>query len=78
MSLADDLLGPVEVQGRMRCRMGLLLDGLEPDERAALKAALADGRRTSTWIVATLGRNGHEIGPETVGRHRRGTCRCPR
>jgi hypothetical protein len=65
------------------CTLGLLLNSLSPEDRAALDAALAKPREemTNVWIrealIEALGRE-RVPSSDTIARHRRGACQCPR
>lgn len=80
MSLADRATSgpPPDAKGRP-CSVGVLLATLAPDERAALDAMLAPGSGWSHAQVArALDEEGHRVGYQTIGTHRRGQCRCRR
>jgi len=57
----------------------LLLDRVDPEERLALVAALADPLRNRRILSEAI-RNAYkiEIAQETLARHMRGQCKCPR
>ena len=60
------------------CTVGLLMDFMTEDDRAALVAALADPAIESRTIWRVLVEEGHEISDTPIGRHRRGMCLCSR
>lgn len=76
MSLAADLSAP-EAQRGERCSIAAILLALDPDDRAALEAAFAS-TRSHAHIARALNGNGHRVVQQTVRRHRKGECRCPR
>ena len=75
MSLLDEMRAEA-VQKGPACSVRLLLDGLAPDDRADLQSAFADATIPTTIIAKVLHKRGHIIGPESLQRHRRGSCRC--
>jgi hypothetical protein len=56
--------------------VGDLLERLPEPEAAALLAALADRQWTEGELYDALADEGHTVGQQTIGRHRRGACRC--
>jgi hypothetical protein len=60
------------------CGMAVILARLTPEDSAALQAYLADQQITTTIILRALTTEGHKVGQNTVQRHRRGICACPR
>jgi len=79
VTLADDLVA-VEaafVKGPP-CSVALILDKLDPDDRAALEAWLDNPLKRHSLIAAALKKNGHPIQDSTIGRHRNGKCICVR
>ena len=64
------------------CGVGLVLDSLDVDLRAAVDDALADPAVAHSRIAAALRQvdallpTGRALTPQTIGRHRRGECRC--
>lgn len=79
MSLAERLQTQPRGQG-MPCSVAVVLRDLEPDESAALQAALDAPWRLigHAKIEADLAAEGHPVGVGSVGKHRRGHCRCTR
>lgn len=75
MPLAEKLNTPTRRQPGTPCSVAELLAKLNNDDRAALHAAL-DSRQSSSEIYWALRDEGHTVGKQTIGRHRRGDCRC--
>jgi hypothetical protein len=68
--------GPRQV-GRERCSMAKVLDKLDEADTAALIGMLAlDSGWPHAEISNAMRAEGHRVSPETIGRHRRGACRC--
>ena len=65
---------------RKVCIFGRLLEGLAEPERRKVEAALAKDKDEipHARIAEVLGRWGYEMGPQSIGYHRRGKCGCPR
>jgi hypothetical protein len=61
---------------RMVCSVSVVLDQLDADRQASLRAALAEQRFQHTSIVRVLASWGHKVTSHTIARHRRGECRC--
>lgn len=57
------------------CSVQKLLDDLPADESAALQFMLDDGW-SQERIYAELKDEGHEVGKQTINRHRSKACRC--
>lgn len=74
MPLAEKLQKPKRPTG-LPCSVAVLLRNLNNEDRAALYAAL-DGNQSSSDIYWALRDEGHKVGKQTIGRHRRGECRC--
>ena len=80
MSLSDRVKTPPKRSTGFDCSVGRLLNTLEGDELAALIAMLGtpDERGWSqSDIYDALTAEGHEVGRQTINRHRAGSCRCP-
>lgn len=80
MGLADTLAdAPEPYRGGLPCPVRLILDTLPGKDRAALEAALDRG---SGWqnkqLAEALAAEGVKAQPDSLGRHRRGDCRCGR
>jgi hypothetical protein len=61
------------------CALNILLAAdspLDPDDRSALAAALADERVAHKDIATALADVGHRVAAATIGRHRRRECAC--
>lgn len=62
-----------------RCKVGALLDTLEPADQATLANALEQpARYPATLLAQALTLEGHPVGPTTVKDHRGHRCRCTR
>jgi hypothetical protein len=59
-----------------RCTVGRILDEASPTARERVEAAFAADHIAINWLVTQLKRAGHQVGKETVGAHRNGSCRC--
>ncbi|MBU3748701.1 MAG: hypothetical protein FGM36_15680 [Burkholderiaceae bacterium] len=57
------------------CRVWTILTSLEKAERAELDAAL-NGHFSAAAIARALVKMGHDCGPTSITRHRRGECLC--
>lgn len=60
-----------------RCVIGVLLDGVTPEQRSAIERALADESIGANTICTVL--RDHNLGNvhhSALGRHRKGQCRC--
>lgn len=57
------------------CRVATVLKELDKAERAELEAAIA-GHFAAAAIARALTKIGHECGPTSITRHRRGECIC--
>lgn len=79
MSLAERLQSQPRGQG-MPCSVAVRLRELPPDDAAALQAALGAPWRIvgHAKIEDDLAAEGLAVGVGSVGKHRRGTCRCSR
>lgn len=58
------------------CTVARLIADLPDDDRVALSDALADPGILLSAIERALRADGYEIAAQTLGRHRRGDCRC--
>lgn len=61
-----------------RCRVAVILESIDAEDRAALGAVLAHRDVQSARIAETLRDGDYYISNDTVGRHRRGECKCAR
>lgn len=77
MSLAGDLRDAVGVRATPgpKCSVCRVLEVIEGDDREALVWALSHEDIMSTKISQALQRDGHQVAPIAVQRHRRGECR---
>ncbi len=76
MALADRLEStPQRIHG-LPCSIGALLDRLPDDEAAALNRMLHELGWPASRIYDALAAEGHEVGRQTIGRHRSRACRC--
>jgi hypothetical protein len=77
VALADKK--PPESKHGIPCSIGELLNALEGAELEAFKAMLGTPERrgwTATAIWQACRDEGHQIGLQSVNRHRGGKCRC--
>ncbi len=58
------------------CSIGRLLTTLNPDDVSTLADCLADDDWTNEMIYQLVTADGHDVGRQSIGRHRRGQCRC--
>jgi len=63
---------------RARCTTHTVLSVLEGQDADDLRTAIADDAITAAAIARALNQRGIEIGQESIQRHRRGACACPR
>ena len=77
MALADRITSaaPRRRPSGLPCSVQKLLDELPADESAALRFMLDDGW-SQERIYADLRDEGHEVGKQTINRHRSKACRC--
>lgn len=59
-----------------RCKVWLLWQTLDDDDRAALSGWLADTGNSSTAIQRRLSEHDIKLGHESIQRHRKHTCMC--
>jgi hypothetical protein len=77
VALSDSIKAEAATRRRPTCTVCLLITEVLGDEdRAALLEAM-DGRTPHAVISRALGREGHRIGADTIGRHRNGMCLGP-
>jgi len=76
MALADKVHNPQRNMSGTPCSVGLLLDTLEGDELAALKHMLASREWSQAMVWKALTDEGHEVGLQSINKHRGGNCRC--
>ena len=58
------------------CSVGRLLTTLDAADVKFLADCLASDDWSSTMIYQLLTTDGHDVGRQSIGRHRRGDCRC--
>ena len=78
MPLAEKFIQAKTPRKGPPCTVGLLLQFMTEDDKAALIAALADPSIESRTIWRVLVEEGHEISDTPIARHRRGMCLCSR
>lgn len=76
MALTDRLDDTPQRQPGLPCSMGALIDMLDGDEAAALNKMLHELGWSAARIYDALAAEGHEVGRQTIGRHRSRACRC--
>lgn len=60
------------------CTVRILLDQLDETYRVDVQSAMDDASIWATTLAEVLAQDGYEIAAETLNRHRRGRCACPR
>lgn len=79
MALADKITAPPKPQHGLPCSIGSLLNQLEGAELEAFQTMLGTPERRG-WPATAIWRacldEGHEIGLQSINRHRGGKCRC--
>lgn len=77
MALAERVNCPPRQMHGADCSVGILLRDLPPGESEALQTMLDD---CETWtaraIWLAVSDEGHFIGHQSIGRHRRKSCKC--
>ena len=76
MGLADRLSSTPPRRTGLPCSVGALLDKLPADEADALEQMLHTLGWSAARIYEALAAEGHEVGRQTIGRHRSRACRC--
>jgi hypothetical protein len=76
MSLLDEAQQAIVTKGTT-CTVTILLQSLSPQEQAELVEALESSVQ-STALARALQNRGHRIAGQTINRHRRQECVCPR
>ena len=59
-----------------RCPVAILLSQMSEDDSADLAAAVADPGYTAAQISRALRVRGHNVGQQSIARHRREICAC--
>ena len=75
MALADRVQSKPARRHGIPCSVGVLLDSLPPDEVAALETMLTSGW-SQAEIFDAITSEGHQVGRQTINRHRSQACRC--
>lgn len=76
MALADRLNdAPRKIQG-FPCSVGALIERLTDEEAKALNAMLHELGWSQARIYEALTAEGHDVGRQTINRHRSRACRC--
>jgi hypothetical protein len=76
MSLSDRLEAPPRRPTGHPCSVAQLRQELPTDEQAAFDRMLWELNWSARRIYEELLDEGYEVGLQTIGRHRRGECRC--
>lgn len=76
MALAERLNQTPPRNTGMPCSVGALLDRLDKPEADALNAMLHELGWSASRIYDAVTAEGHEVGRQTIGRHRSRSCRC--
>jgi hypothetical protein len=76
MALKDRLETTPQRMPGLPCSVGRVLDELPPDEAAALEQMMGPLGWSAARIYEALAAEGHEVGRQTIGRHRSRACRC--
>lgn len=76
MALQDRLESTPARRSGLPCSVGALIDRLEPDEITALNAMMYELGWSQERIYGALVAEGHNVGKQTINRHRSRACRC--
>ena len=76
MALQDRLDSTPQRRHGLPCSVGALLEKLPPDEADALDQMMNTLGWSAARIYEALAVEGHEVGRQTIGRHRSRSCRC--
>ena len=76
MGLTERLATTPERRHGLPCSVGALRDRLDPEEAEALDQMLWVLNWPASRIYEALAEEGHEVGRQTIGRHRARACRC--
>jgi uncharacterized protein (DUF433 family) len=76
MALSDRIESTPQRISGTPCSVGALLDRLSEAEQAALNKMLHELGWSAARIYDALTSEGHEVGRQTIGRHRSRGCRC--
>jgi hypothetical protein len=58
------------------CSVAAVLEAFEPADRKVLVEAMANPTVQHSRVAAVLAQHGHRVNAGTIGRHRKGECRC--
>lgn len=58
------------------CSVRTLMTEMKPDDLPKFQVALGRSELQHSAITAWCRKKGYRIGPESIGRHRRGLCQC--
>ena len=78
MALSLDDFVSASKPNRMKCRIVMILDSLDPADAKVVAEAISNPAVTNSALAKVLTSNGHEISNVAIGRHRRGDCACDR
>lgn len=78
MALSDKLGETTQAASGMPCSVGRLIRTLPDDEREALEQMLGPLGWSQNRIYDALVAEGHQVGLQTINRHRSRACRCYR
>lgn len=80
MSLADDLNGLVnEPVKRLQCSISIMLNAMSDDsDRAAVTHALTNDAVRASSLARVLRNHGYSVSEQSIRRHRKRDCRCPK
>lgn len=77
MTLAAKAAGePPSPHHGLPCSIGVLLGALPTAEADGLRTMLDDRRWSENSLTIALKDEGHAVGRQSIGRHRRKQCRC--
>lgn len=76
MALSDKLTETPRRETGFACSVGALLDRLPQDEADALTQMMGPLGWSAARIYDALAAEGHEVGRQTINRHRSRSCRC--
>ena len=77
MSLLAEMRNAEDARRGPRCSVTVVLESMNDEDAADLRAALGDPTITGSVIARILRNRGHRITEQSVTRHRRGACLCP-
>lgn len=78
MGLLDEIKQETDNTNRPKCTVRLLIEGMPADDAADLTNALADPLITCAAMERALTKLGYDVKQQTLNRHRKGACGCPR